>query len=154
MVGKWKKIAPDQILPRIPGHHTPAAPVLPRPLSRYSRGEGHSFSQVLFLPLRRVAGNILTLVHVISPRPSAKHWRISRSTDPDAYPGAGSLIHTLYICVYNHSLHILTSWRASKQRKTPVSHVPIIINSRAKSKQIFSIRPEFRNFLEQNKLYF
>ena len=29
--------------PNFPGHHTPAAPVLPRPLSRCPRGRGHSF---------------------------------------------------------------------------------------------------------------
>ena len=54
--------------------------------------------------------------------------------------------------------HKRKSWRLawSVPAGTPfVSRLtyPIIINSRAKSKQIFSIRPEFRNFLEQNKLY-
>lgn len=56
--GKWKKIAPDQILPRIPGHHTPPPHQPPHPLFRYSRGGGFLFSMVLLACPRRVAGDI------------------------------------------------------------------------------------------------
>ena len=111
------------------------------------------FSWVLLMGLRRVVGDISAPEFPFRLSVPGFGWMPNTGANPGAYPGAGFLIHTLYIYVYNHSLHILASWQASKQRKTPVSHVPIIINSSAKSKQIFSIRPEFRNFLEQNKLY-
>lgn len=45
--------------------HTPAAPVPPHPLFRYSRGGGFLFSMVLLACPRRVAGDILALVRII-----------------------------------------------------------------------------------------
>lgn len=87
MVGKWKQIAPNQIPPRIPEHHIPRRTSLPHPPAPVIPGRGFLFSWVLLARPRRVVGDILALAranirYVISLRPSAKHWRESRSTDP------------------------------------------------------------------------